>query len=221
MRIGVLAATVLIALCASHAHATQRCSTPELVDALLWKGYDQAPKIDKKGVFEWKDRIAAERLGMTLPHYVVGGVHPGFKQKLCELFVALEGAGFRPGLTSLFRDDYRQEIAEGYKSKTGYSLHGGSRRGGYGNGKAADIVALADTRPEQLALSPKLWQWIDKHGRPFGLGRSIRKKDPMHVVLLSAGEYSANIARAAKAAKAKLAKIFKKQKKKVRLAARR
>ena len=39
-----------------------------------------------------------------------------------------------PGITSAFRDDYRQAIAVGKKAASDSSFHGGSRRGGYGHG---------------------------------------------------------------------------------------
>ena len=39
-----------------------------------------------------------------------------------------------PGITSAFRDDYRQAIASGKKAASDSSYHGGSRRGGSGTG---------------------------------------------------------------------------------------
>ncbi len=47
-----------------------------------------------------------------------------------------------PGITSAFRDDYRQSIASGRKAASDSSYHGGSRRGGYGHGIAADLVSV-------------------------------------------------------------------------------
>src|SRR6478735_8456661 len=51
-----------------------------------------------------------------------------------RLMRAAEDAGFAPGITSGFRDDYRQSIASGQKAASDRSFHGGSRRGGYGYG---------------------------------------------------------------------------------------
>jgi hypothetical protein len=53
-------------------------------------------------------------------------------------------------ITSGFRDDYRQELANGNKAAPDSSYHGGSRRGGYGHGLAADLVSVkGDTRAER------------------------------------------------------------------------
>ena len=39
---------------------------------------------------------------------------------------AAEDAGLQPGITSAFRDDYRQSIASGLKAASNRSYHGGS-----------------------------------------------------------------------------------------------
>jgi len=92
--------------------------------------------------FTWKDPQAAQKAGMFVAQYVIGGMDRGFKVRLYRLFRALDDAGLAPGMTSGFRDDYRQSIASGHKAATGNSYHGGSRRGGYGHGLAADVVSV-------------------------------------------------------------------------------
>jgi hypothetical protein len=92
--------------------------------------------------FGWKDPKAAEHAGMTMTDYVIGGMDRDFKLRLFHLLLAAEQAGLSPGITSAFRDDYRQSIASGLKAANDRSFHGGSFRGGYGHGLAADIVSV-------------------------------------------------------------------------------
>jgi hypothetical protein len=89
--------------------------------------------------FAWKDPIAAQKAKMSLKDYVIGGMDPGFRRKLYDALRAMDDAGFSPGITSGFRDDYRQELVSGNKAASDSSYHGGSRRGGYGHGLAADL----------------------------------------------------------------------------------
>src|SRR5262249_12881321 len=127
----------------------------DCVDQYLWLVYDRAPKVDTNklkewikatvkskgktrtviktvirlvdGDFTWKDPKAAERAGMSLKDYVIGGMDRAFKGRLYRLFRALDEAGLAPGMTSGFRDDYRQSIATGNKAASDSSYHGGSR----------------------------------------------------------------------------------------------
>ncbi len=80
--------------------------------------------------FTWKDPHAAERVGMSMMDYVIGGMDRSFKLKLFHTLYAAEAAGLHPGITSAFRDDYRQGIASGLKAASNRSYHGGSLRGG-------------------------------------------------------------------------------------------
>jgi len=66
--------------------------------------------------FTWKDPAAAQRAGMSVKDYVIGGMDRGFKLKLFRALRMMDDAGFMPGITSAFRDDYRQSIASGNKS---------------------------------------------------------------------------------------------------------
>ncbi len=97
--------------------------------------------------FTWKDPKAAERAGMSMMDYVIGGMDRSFKLKLFRTLYAAETAGLQPGITSAFRDDYRQAIASGLKAASNRSYHGGSLRGGYGRGLAADIVSVNGATP--------------------------------------------------------------------------
>ncbi|HEY3790461.1 MAG TPA: peptidase M15 [Bradyrhizobium sp.] len=189
------------------------------VDRYLWTLYQRAPKEDsvrtehqrqvtvrkkRKLVtvtrtfttvtdedFSWKDPKAAEKAGMPLPNYVIGGVDRDFKLRLFYMLHAAEEAGLSPGITSAFRDDYRQSIASGLKAANDRSFHGGSFRGGYGHGLAADIVSIKGaTRAERLASTQMLWKWIDARGKDFGIGRPYLDRDPPHVAPIDGEEYA-------------------------------
>ena len=122
--------------------------------------------------FAWKDPNAAEKVGMPMMDYVIGGMDRSFKTKLFHTLRAAELAGMSPGITSAFRDDYRQSIASGMKAATDRSYHGGSFRGGYGHGLAADVVSVdGATRDQRWNSTEKFWEWIDAHGKPVGTGR--------------------------------------------------
>jgi hypothetical protein len=191
----------------------------DCIDQYLWSMYERARKVDtikvqepikvtvkKKGHFRtvtktvtklvdedftWKDPQAAQRAGMSLAEYVIGGMDRDFKVKLYHLFRALDDAGLAPGMTSGFRDNYRQSIASGNRAATDRSYHGGSRRGGFGHGLAADLVSVkGETRSERWSSSESLWKWIDAHGQEFGIGRPYLDKDPPHVAPINGKEYA-------------------------------
>jgi hypothetical protein len=199
--------------------------TEGCVDQYLWSLYERTPKIDSVKVFEkkrgrvkrkgrtrivtktitkvadedytWKDPAAAQKVGMSLSEYVIGGMDHDFKQTLYRALRALDDAGLVPGITSAFRDNYRQSIATGYKAQNDCSYHGGSRRGGYGHGLAVDIVSVkGKTRTERWASSEELWNWIDSHGRKFGIGRPYLDRDPPHVAPIDGKEYADHRGRA-------------------------
>jgi hypothetical protein len=116
-----------------------------------------------------------------------------FKLKLFHTLHAAEEAGLSPGITSAFRDDYRQSIASGLKAATDRSYHGGSFRGGYGHGLAADVVSVkGTTRVQRWISTESLWKWIDAHGKDFGIGRPYLDKDPPHVAPIDGKEYAAH-----------------------------
>ncbi|WP_300158363.1 D-alanyl-D-alanine carboxypeptidase family protein [Bradyrhizobium sp.] len=189
------------------------------IDRYLWTLYERTPKEDsvrsqeqrkvtlkKKGKrvtvtktftklvnedFSWKDPKAAQHAGLPLEDYVIGGVDRDFKWKLFQMLHAAEEAGLSPGITSAFRDDYRQSIASGLKAADNRSYHGGSLRGGYGHGLAADIVSInGATRAQRLVSSELLWNWIDAHGKEFGIGRPYLDRDPPHVAPIDGKEYA-------------------------------
>ena len=121
------------------------CLVPEIcIDEYLWSLYERTLKIDTNKVttriktkvkkedkawtvtktitkyvvadFTCKDPIAAQRAGMSLKDYVIGGMDRRFKLKLYHALRAMDDAGLMPGITSAFRDDYRQSIASGNKA---------------------------------------------------------------------------------------------------------
>src|ERR1700756_795234 len=191
------------------------------IDEYLWSLYERTPKVDtnkvteqikttvknKKGKtrtvtktitnyvvadFGWKDPIAAQKVGMSLKDYVIGGMDRGFKLKLFRALRMMDDAGFMPGITSAFRDDYRQSIASGNKAASDSSFHGGSRRGGYGHGLAIDLVSVKGaTRLQRFAASEELWKWIDRHETELGVGRPYLDRDPPHVAAIDGKEYAA------------------------------
>src|SRR6266404_443339 len=197
------------------------CLVAEIcIDRYLWALYQRTPKMDtikvherrkvtvkKKGKtktvtksftrlvdndFTWKDPKAAEKAGMTMMDYVIGGMDRSFKLKLFHTLHAAEQAGLSPGITSAFRDDYRQSIASGLKAATDRSYHGGSFRGGYGRGLAADVVSVkGGTRAQRWISTESLWKWIDAHGKEFGIGRPYLDRDPPHVAPIDGKEYAA------------------------------
>ncbi|HEU0082892.1 MAG TPA: peptidase M15 [Bradyrhizobium sp.] len=143
--------------------------------------------------FTWKDPKAAERVGMPMTDYVIGGMDRSFKTKLFHTLRAAEQAGMSPGITSAFRDDYRQSIASGLKAATDRSYHGGSFRGGYGHGLAADVVSVnGATRAQRWVSTEAFWKWIDAHGKEFGIGRPYLGRDPPHVAPIDGREYAAH-----------------------------
>jgi len=205
---------------ASSIETPDECLVAEIcIDRYLWSVYQRTPKVDtikvrdqikvtvkKKGKtrtiiatltklvdedFTWKDPKAAQKAGMSLMDYVIGGMDRSFKLKLYHALRALDDAGLSPGITSGFRDDYRQSLASGNKAATDSSYHGGSRRGGYGHGLAADLVSVkGETRAQRCSSSENLWKWIDAHGKEFGIGRPYLDKDPPHVGPIDGKEYA-------------------------------
>jgi len=206
----------------SAVEAVDECMVAQIcIDRYLWSLYERTRKIDTVKVpeqikvsvklkgktkivtktitklidedFTWKDPKAAERAGMSPMDYVIGGMDPSFRVTLYYALRALDDAGLMPGITCAFRDDYRQTIATGQKAQTDRSYHGGSFRGGYGHGRAADIVSVkGETRAERLASSQQLWKWIDTHEKELGIGRPYLDRDPPHVAPIDGEEYAAH-----------------------------
>ena len=191
------------------------------IDQYLWALYQRTPKADtvkvherrkatlkRKGKtitvtkrftrlvdedFTWKDPKAAEKARMPMMDYVIGGMDRSFKLKLFRTLRAADMAGLSPGITSAFRDDYRQSIASGLKAAADKSYHGGSFRGGYGHGLAADVVSVKGmTQAQRWISTENLWNWIDAHGKDFGIGRPYLDKDPPHVAPVDGKEYAAH-----------------------------
>jgi hypothetical protein len=192
----------------------------DCIDQYLWSLYVRARKIDtikveerfkvtiknKKGKkrtvtktrtklvdedFTWKDPDAAEKRSMSMQEYVIGGMERNFRLKLYQLMRAADDAGLAPGITSAFRDDYRQSIASGKKAASDSSYHGGSRRGGYGHGLAADVVSTKGaTRAERWITTELLWKWIDERGLQYGIGRPYLDRDPPHIGPTDGEEYA-------------------------------
>src|SRR5258707_8965920 len=143
--------------------------------------------------FTWKDPKAAEKAGMPMMDYVIGGMDRSFKLKLFYTLYAAEQAGLSPGITSAFGEDYRQSIASGLKAATDRSYHGGGFRRGYGYGRAADGVSVKGaTRAQRWISTESFWKWIDAHGNEFGIGRPYLDRDPPHVAPTDGKEYASH-----------------------------
>jgi hypothetical protein len=205
---------------AISSEAPDACPEPDVcIDQYLWSLYERTPKVDtikveekikvkvkNKGKtrtvvktqtkyitedFGWKDPKAAQKAGMSLKDYVIGGMDRDFRRTLYNALRMMDDAGLSPGITSAFRDDYRQELASGDKAASDSSYHGGSRRGGYGHGLAADLVSVkGDTRAERCMWSEILWAWIEAHEKELGIGRPYLDKDPPHVAPIDGKEYA-------------------------------
>jgi hypothetical protein len=161
---------------AKAAPALKRAQPVDPVEQYLWEVYLRKPvKSDSTGDFTWKDQAAAKRLGMSLRSYVIGGMDPDFREQLYHAGHAMDANGLRWSMLSAFRDDYRQNLAAGFKAHGGNSLHGGSRAtGGYGHGRALDITSAEGE-------SEAIWHWIDAHGAKYGLLRPMTRIDPAHI----------------------------------------
>jgi hypothetical protein len=205
---------------ASSSNLLDQCPPEDAcIDRYLWALYQRTPKEDsiriseqrkvsvkRKGRmvtvtrtfstttdedFSWKDPKAADKAGMPAADYVIGGIDRDFKLKLFQMLRAADKAGLQPGITSGFRDDYRQSIASGLKAANDRSYHGGSSHGGYGHGLAADIVSVnGTTRAQRQVASDILWKWVDDHGKEFGIGRPYLDRDPPHVGPIDGKEYA-------------------------------
>ncbi len=189
------------------------------VDRYLWALYERTPKQDtikvsdskrvkikRKGKvvtvkrtftrlvdedFAWKDPKAADKAGLSMADYVIGGMDRSFKLRLFHVLRAAEQAGLSPGITSAFRDDYRQSIASGLKAASDRSYHGGSLRGGYGHGLAADVVSVKGaTRAERWVSTEALWKWLDENGQQFAIGRPYLDRDPPHLAPIDGKEWA-------------------------------
>jgi hypothetical protein len=201
------------------AEPLDECLVVEIcIDDYLWTLYERTQKVDANKIvdrkkvtvkkngktrtvvksftkvvdqdFTWKDPKAAERAGMSMKDYVIGGMEASFKVKLFRALRAMDAAGLAPGITSAFRDDYRQSIASGLKAASNRSYHGGSLRGGYGHGLAADIVSVkGETRGQRWVSTEILWKWVDAHGEEYGVGRPYLDRDPPHVGPIDGKEY--------------------------------
>jgi len=81
--------------------------------------------------------------------------------------------------------------ANGNKAAPDSSYHGGSRRGGYSHGLAADLVSMkGETPAERCTWSEVLWKWIDAHEKDLGIGRPYLDKDPPLVAPNDGKEYA-------------------------------
>jgi hypothetical protein len=150
---------------------------PDPVKDYLWEVYQRSTvKKDGSGEFTWKDIDASKHAGLSMEEYTIGGIDPDFRELLYAIGQAMDAAGIEWSILSGYRDDYRQNLASGFKSHGGYSFHGGSTAtGGYGHGCAIDLSS-----PDRLS-DDRVWAWFDSHSKDYGLRRPLPATDPVHI----------------------------------------
>jgi hypothetical protein len=150
---------------------------PDPVKDYLWEVYQRSTvKKDGSGEFTWKDIDAAKHAGLSMQDYTIGGIDPDFRELLFAIGQAMDSAGIEWSILSGYRDDYRQNLASGFKSHGGYSFHGGSTAtGGYGHGCAIDLSS-----PDRLS-DDTVWAWFDQHSHSYGIRRPLPTTDPVHI----------------------------------------
>jgi hypothetical protein len=156
---------------------TAGSTRPDPVKDYLWEVYQRSTvKKDGSGEFTWKDIDAAKHAGLSMEDYTIGGIDPDFRELLYAIGKVMDAAGVEWSILSGYRDDYRQNLASGFKSHGGYSFHGGSTAtGGYGHGCAMDISS-----PDRLS-DDTVWGWFDQHSKDYGLRRPLPATDPVHI----------------------------------------
>ena len=161
---------------ATAAVETHRAADAESIDDYLFEAYRRLPlKRDATGDFTWEDLAAAARMELSLKAYVIGGMDPDFKELVYAAGKRMDAAGIQWSILAAFRDDWRQQIASGFKASAQNSCHGGSRAvGGYGNGRCVDMWTAAGPVEE-------LFAWLDGAGAVMGLARPMPSRDPAHV----------------------------------------
>ena len=150
---------------------------PDPVKDYLWEVYQRSTvKKDGSGDFTWKDIDAAKHAGLSMEDYTIGGIDPDYRELVYAIGKAMDAAGIEWSILSGYRDDYRQNLASGFKSHGGYSFHGGSTAtGGYGHGCAMDISSPDRTSDDSV------WAWFDQNSKNYGLRRPLPATDPVHI----------------------------------------
>jgi hypothetical protein len=157
--------------------AAAAAGRPDPVKDYLWEVYQRSTvKKDGSGEFTWKDIDAAKHAKLSMEDYTIGGIDPDYRELVYAIGRAMDAAGVEWSILSGYRDDYRQNLASGFKSHGGYSFHGGSTAtGGYGHGCAMDISS-----PDRLS-DDRVWAWFDEHSKDYGLRRPLPGTDPVHI----------------------------------------
>ena len=150
---------------------------PDPVKDYLWEVYQRSTvKKDGSGDFTWKDIDAAKHAGLSMEDYTIGGIDPDYRELVYAIGKAMDAAGVEWSILAGYRDDYRQNLAAGFKSHGGFSFHGGTTAtGGYGHGCAMDISS-----PDRT-FDDVVWGWFDQHSKDYGLRRPLPATDPVHI----------------------------------------
>ena len=162
----------------------------EEVDNYLWNKYMQtAPYKNADGYRS--DQMAAEAAGMSLKDFVIGGADKNFKLNMYTAGQQMDTEGVPWGINSMYRNEYRNQLA--YGGESGHLSHHGTESLGYtyGTGKAVDLSSVGDVDREVV------YKWIDEKGgsfgvaRPYGMG-GAGMADAPHVGPLSSSEMTNN-----------------------------
>src|SRR5262249_5549313 len=150
MRVATAPATSLVKEDVSSIGIFDECLVVDVcIDRYLWSLYQRTPKEDTIKVpeqtkvtvkrrgkrvtvtrtitrlvdedFAWKDPKAAEKAGMPMADYVIGGMDRSFKVKLFHMLHSAEQAGLSPGITNAFHHDHPHPLANALQPPTNRS----------------------------------------------------------------------------------------------------
>jgi hypothetical protein len=218
------AAVPILTTLQKQAARIPKCTVrPELVEMSLAKAHErlwdafQTTKVDrqakgKKNIFDeyfgHKDELAAKRLGMTLREYALR-LSDELAISGARMIAAMAADGLHVGITSIYRDPWRQALATGRKANT-YSSYHGSRPELGGKSAALDLSCFSNDgdRAAQLRCNPQVYAWVERHGKTFNICRPYGDRDAPHVGLCTDKEYLSM------RGKAKLANAMKSKRKK-------
>jgi hypothetical protein len=168
--------------------ATDECLASELcIDQYLWSLYQRARKVDTIKVVEQKKASVVKKGKLrTIIQNIVKLVREDFTWKDPA---AAEKAGM-PEMEYVIG-----WVDEGFKLRLYHALHAMDAAGlapGITSAFRDDYRVSGETDAERWDANEKLWNWIDRHGKDFGIGRPYLDKDPPHVAPIDGQEYVAH-----------------------------
>jgi TP901 family phage tail tape measure protein len=153
-----------------------------------------AQRFVDQGENQRKDELAAKRVGMDVGKYRVEGMHPEARASMAQAVRDFESqTGGKAAFTAGFRDDFRQEIATGYKARTGFSQHGGSQVLPSGGLFSGGMSAFGQGKAMDVPRGP-FREWMRQFGARYGF-RGIPHDEP-HLQFQGNAQTRALLARA-------------------------